>query len=55
MRAVVEVHGDRPEIPHLKIKICKGKEDLTIKVSLSLYPFYVVDIVIEICTGRVFI
>lgn len=54
MRAVVEVHGDRPEIPHLKIKICKGKEDLTIKVSLSLYPFYVVDEVIEICACRFF-
>lgn len=55
MRAVVEVHGDRPEIPHLKIKICKGKEDLTIKVSLSLYPFYVVDEVIEICACRFFL
>lgn len=33
MRAVVEKHGDRPEIPQLKIVVCKGKEDLTIKLS----------------------
>ncbi|XP_060572186.1 pyruvate dehydrogenase (acetyl-transferring) kinase isozyme 2, mitochondrial-like isoform X2 [Ruditapes philippinarum] len=33
MRAVVEVHGDKAEIPPVEIAVCKGKEDLTIKVS----------------------
>ena len=33
MRAVVEVHADRPEVPPLVVAVCKGKEDLTIKVS----------------------
>lgn len=34
MRAVVEQHGEKhDEIPALKLTVCKGKEDLTIKLS----------------------
>ncbi|WAR04190.1 PDK2-like protein [Mya arenaria] len=33
MRAVVERHENKPEIPPIKIAVCKGKEDLAIKVE----------------------
>ena len=33
LRAVVEFHQDRAELPELKVLICKGREDLTIKLS----------------------
>ncbi|KAI0211297.1 [Pyruvate dehydrogenase (acetyl-transferring)] kinase, mitochondrial [Lamellibrachia satsuma] len=33
MRAVVEKHEDEPSIPKLNLMICKGKEDVTIKLS----------------------
>ncbi|XP_052804825.1 pyruvate dehydrogenase (acetyl-transferring) kinase isozyme 2, mitochondrial-like isoform X2 [Mya arenaria] len=33
MRAVVERHENKPEIPPIKIAVCKGKEDLAIKIS----------------------
>ena len=33
MRAVVETHMKKDNIPPLKLKICKGVEDLTIKVG----------------------
>lgn len=33
MRAVVETHTHSTNLPPLKITICKGKEDLTIKIS----------------------
>ena len=37
MRAVVETHMQKEkELPALKLKICKGVEDLTIKVISSL-------------------
>jgi len=33
MRAAVEHHNEAIEVPPLNIIICKGKEDLTIKVG----------------------
>ncbi|KAK6183451.1 hypothetical protein SNE40_010931 [Patella caerulea] len=33
MRAVVEHHSEETEVPKLKVMICKGVEDLTIKLS----------------------
>ncbi|KAK2166750.1 hypothetical protein NP493_1307g01024 [Ridgeia piscesae] len=33
MRAVVEKHEDEPSIPKLDLMICKGKEDVTFKLS----------------------
>ena len=35
MRAVVETHMKKDNIPPLKLKICKGVEDLTIKVGMA--------------------
>lgn len=32
MRAVVEFHRDKMELPKLKIIVAKGQQDLTIKV-----------------------
>lgn len=33
MRAVVETHSKETEVPKIKVLICKGQKDLTIKVS----------------------
>ena len=33
LRAVVELHGQSSELPKIKILICKGREDVVIKVS----------------------
>ncbi|KAH3691440.1 pyruvate dehydrogenase (acetyl-transferring) kinase isozyme 2, mitochondrial-like isoform X2 [Dreissena polymorpha] len=33
LRAVVEAHENKPKLPPIKIMICKGQEDLTIKIS----------------------
>ncbi|ELU03522.1 hypothetical protein CAPTEDRAFT_19207 [Capitella teleta] len=33
LRAVVEFHQDKPELPSLKVLLVKGREDLTIKLS----------------------
>lgn len=38
LRAVVEFHSELAELPKTKIQICKGREDVIIKVvNVSVY------------------
>jgi len=38
LRAVVEFHSESAELPKTKIQICKGREDVIIKVvNVSVY------------------
>ena len=37
LRAVVERHSESTELPKIKILICKGREDVIIKVTVVSY------------------
>jgi hypothetical protein len=42
MRAVVEHHGVESELPNLEVTVARGKEDLSIRVSFSIFAIYTI-------------
>lgn len=51
LRAVVELHSESSELPKVKILICKGREDVVIKViSVTVLLSYVIFAVDLTCT-----